>query len=115
MKMIKYNLKTWLKIDLLILLIILVLLILLQLIPNINKNELDEISRLQYNYGIYEGTTPIWKIIGYFIVGILIIIDFIIYYKMLRCSNCNKHIKYMHLGMKYCPYCSKSLEDNNTK
>ena len=106
---VKYNLKTWIYIDLLIIILTLLILLAIALTPDINVNELDEISRAKYEWKILETKIPVWKIISGCAVAILCIMHFIIYYTKFRCKHCKKHIRFINLKMKYCPYCSKEL------
>lgn len=94
-----------LKISICILIIILIILFIINIIP-------DESEILKYGFKVKNNDKiPIWKIIGYIIIGILSIIEVIVDLVMCRCKYCKKHIKYMDIFMNYCPYCSKGFND----
>ena len=96
-----------------IVVIALVILIIVDSIPNVDPNTLNTTDNLKYSLGVYESETPIWKMVCYIIIGLLIVLSTIISFVMCRCRFCGRHIHYMNMSTKYCPYCGKSL--NMTK
>ena len=109
MKM-KNNAKNGVLIIIALAVIALIMLLIVNIIPNVDINKLSEAEKLEYKIGAYKGETPLWKIICYIIVGILIVIATIVDFIMCRCHYCGKHINCMNIFTKYCPYCSKSLD-----
>lgn len=88
-------------ISIFILVIILSLLAIVRFTPN-------STDKIEYGLKI-EGPTPLWKIICYVIIAILVIAECFINRKMCRCPNCHKYIS-MNINMEYCPYCSENLD-----
>lgn len=93
-----------------ILAVALVILIIVNSVPNADINTLDSTYKLQYDLGINKEETPIWKIVCYIIIGLLIVISMIIDFVMCRCHCCGRHIRLMNIFTMYCPYCGKSLD-----
>ena len=90
-----------------ILVIALAILLIVNSIPNIDI--LSATDKLRYDF-INKEEIPIWKIIGYIIVGILLVLSAIVNFVMCRCHHCGRHIHFMNIFIMYCPYCSKSLD-----
>lgn len=93
-----------------ILVIALVILIIVNSIPNVDTNTFSTTDKLKYSLSVYKNETPIWKIVCYIIVGLLIVLSTIISFIMCRCHFCGRHIHYMNIFTMYCPYCGKSLD-----
>ena len=87
----------------------LILLLVIETVPDVDVNKLTITEKTYYNLGVYKVKEPIWKIIGFIIVILLIIACSIINYIMCRCNYCGKHIHFMNIHLTFCPYCSKSL------
>lgn len=91
------------KISICILILILILLAIVKIFPNKGV-------QIKYGLKIDDGVPSIWKIICYVIIVILFIAEFIISRIMCRCKQCGKYIS-MDIHKKYCPYCSKNLDE----
>ena len=107
---IRNNAKNGLLISIIIIVAALVMIIIVNSIPNVNTNTLNSTNKLQYDFGINKGEIPIWKIICYIIIGILLILSWTVSFVMCRCHFCGRHIHYMNIFTMYCPYCGKSLD-----
>lgn len=107
---IRNNARNGVLISIVILVVALTILLIVNSIPNVDINTLTETNKLKYNLGINKGDTPIWKIVCYIIVCILLVISIIVDFVMCRCHCCGRHIHHMDIFTKYCPYCSKSLD-----
>lgn len=110
MMKIRNNARNGLLISIVILVVALVILIIVNSIPNADINTLSSINKLQYDLGVNKGDTPIWKIVCYIIVGVLLVLHTIVHFVICRCHSCGRHIHYMSIFTMYCPYCSKSLD-----
>lgn len=97
-------------ISIIILIIALSILLMLDSVPNENINILSEPDKWRSALDNNKVETPIWKIVCYIIVGILMILSAIVNFVMCRCHNCGRHINVMGIFTMYCPYCSKSLD-----
>ena len=90
-------------------LIALTLLFIINIIPNVDPDTLNITDRFEYDMGVYEGETPLWKKICNIILLVLFILNAIIDLVMCRCNYCGRYIRFNN-SMKYCPYCSKDLD-----
>lgn len=104
---IRNNAKSGLVISTIIVVVAIVMAIIVNSIPNVDINTLNSIGKLQYDY---KGETPIWKIICYIIIGVLLVLSWCVEFVMSRCHFCGRHIHYMNIFTMYCPYCGKSLD-----
>ena len=95
--------KNGVKISICILIIILLLLAIVKIFPN-------EGVQIKYGFKINNGVEQLWKKILYIIIVILSVLEFIIVRTMCRCNQCGKYIS-MNINTKYCPYCSKKLDE----
>lgn len=107
---VKNNVKIGLLISIILVCAALIIYLVVTFIPDIDVNTLSETDKILYELGAYEGKTPMWKIICYILATILLVISGIVDLVMCRCHYCGKHIQYMNILVKYCPYCSKSIE-----
>ena len=107
---IKNNARKGLLISIIILVIALSILIIVNTIPNANIGVLNSTDNLKYDLGTYKVETPIWKVVCYIIVGMLLILSTIINFVMCRCHSCRRHIHLMNIFTMNCPYCGKSLD-----
>lgn len=101
--------KIGLLISISILVVAIVMIIIVNSAPNVDINTLNSTNKLQYDLDINKGEIPIWKIICYIIIGVLLVLSWIIKFVMCRCHFCGKHIHYMNIFTMYCPYCGKSI------
>lgn len=90
--------------------IILILSLLIKIIPNVDVNTLNMTDKILYEYGVYKGEEPMWKIICFYIVCILLLLELIIYFLMCRCNYCGRYVGYISIKEIYCSYCSKELD-----
>lgn len=97
-------------ISIIIVVIALAIIVIVNSIPNVDINTLKPTNKLQYNLGDNKGETPIWKIICYIIVGVLLVASWIVDFVMCRCHFCGRHIHYINIFTMHCPYCGKSLD-----
>lgn len=104
------NAKTGVLISIFLLVIAVIFIVIVNAIPNVDVNTLNTVDKLRYYSGNNEISTPIWKSICYIIIGVLLLLTTIVNFVMCRCHNCGRHIRYMNIFFKYCPYCSKSLD-----
>lgn len=102
--------KSGLVISTIIVVVAIVMAIIVNSIPNVDINTLNSIDKLQYDLGINKGETPIWKIICYIIIGVLLVLSWCVGFVMSRCHFCGRHIHYMNIFTMYCPYCGKRLD-----
>ena len=107
---IQSNARTGIRICLFLLILILLLILLINTIPNPQTNTFSATNIVMESIKAQNSQMPLWKIIGYGIVGILFLLYIILHFIMCRCPQCGSHIPYMNLFVMYCPYCSKSLD-----
>lgn len=104
------NARTGVLIGISIIIVILIILLIINIIPDVDYNTLNMTDKMMYDMGVYEGKTPTWKNICMIILCVLSVLEIIVNVVMCRCNYCGRYIISMNIFMKYCPYCSKSLD-----
>lgn len=106
------NVKKGLTIKITLIIIAFILIIILACDCLGDANTLSSTDKL---LGLHENEMSLSEKICSIIVFVLLAAAAIVDLLMCNCPSCGRHIRRMNVSMNYCPYCSKSFNDDENE